>query len=87
MSSLLSIGTSGLLSAQVGLSTTGNNITNANTAGYSRQVAIQVDSSTRDEGFGFVGSGTEVEAVRRFYDNFLATSCAVPKPTRLAGSL
>lgn len=73
MSSLLSIGTSGLLSAQVGLSTTGNNITNAGVAGYSRQVAIQVDSSTRDEGFGYVGSGTEVVAVRRFYDNFLAT--------------
>src|SRR5574343_104350 len=73
MSSLLSIGTSGLLSAQVGLSTTGNNITNAGVPGYSRQVAIQVDSSTRDEGFGFVGSGTEVVAVRRFYDNFLAT--------------
>jgi len=73
MSSLLSIGTSGLLSAQVGLSTTGNNITNASVAGYSRQAAIQVDSSTRDEGFGFVGSGTEVTAVRRYYDNFLAT--------------
>jgi len=73
MSNLLSIGTSGLLSAQVGLSTTGNNITNAGVAGYSRQVAIQGDTATRDEGFGFVGSGTEVTAVRRFYDNFLAT--------------
>ncbi|MBY0557395.1 MAG: flagellar hook-associated protein FlgK [Burkholderiaceae bacterium] len=73
MSNLLSIGTSGLLSAQVGLATTGNNITNAGVAGYSRQVAIQSDTATRDEGFGFVGSGTEVVAVRRFYDNFLAT--------------
>jgi flagellar hook-associated protein 1 FlgK len=74
MSSLLSIGKSGLLAAQVGLSTTGNNITNANTAGYNRQVAIQGDTGTQYQGFGYVGTGTEVEAVRRFYDNFLATS-------------
>jgi flagellar hook-associated protein 1 FlgK len=74
MSSLLSIGKSGLLAAQVGLSTTGNNITNANTAGYNRQVAIQGDTGTQYQGFGYVGSGTEVEAVRRYYDNFLATS-------------
>lgn len=71
--SLLSIGQSGLLAAQVGLATTGNNITNAGVAGYSRQVAIQVDTPTQDKGFGFVGTGTEVAAVRRYYDNFLAT--------------
>nr|WP_315396577.1 flagellar hook-associated protein FlgK [uncultured Duganella sp.] len=72
--SLLSIGKSGLLAAQVGLATTGNNITNAGVAGYSRQAAIQTDTPTQDQGFGFVGSGTEVAAVRRYYDNFLATS-------------
>ncbi|MYM73393.1 flagellar hook-associated protein FlgK [Duganella sp. FT134W] len=74
MSSLLSIGKSGLLAAQVGLSTTGNNITNANTAGYNRQVAIQGDTGTQYQGFGYVGTGTEIQAVRRYYDNFLATS-------------
>ncbi|MRW92102.1 flagellar hook-associated protein FlgK [Duganella sp. FT80W] len=72
--SLLSIGKSGLLSAQVGLATTSNNITNANTAGYNRQVAIQSDSITQYQGFGYVGTGTEISAVRRYYDNFLATS-------------
>lgn len=72
--SLLSIGKSGLLAAQVGLSTTGNNITNANTAGYNRQVAIQGDTGTQYQGFGYVGTGTEIQAVRRYYDNFLATS-------------
>jgi flagellar hook-associated protein 1 FlgK len=74
MSSLLSIGKSGLLAAQVGLATTGNNITNANTAGYNRQVAIQGDTGTQYQGFGYVGTGTEIQAVRRYYDNFLATS-------------
>jgi flagellar hook-associated protein 1 FlgK len=72
--SLLSIGKSGLLAAQVGLSTTGNNITNANTAGYNRQVAIQGDTGTQYQGFGYVGTGTEIQAVRRYYDNFLSTS-------------
>ncbi|MES2117285.1 MAG: flagellar hook-associated protein FlgK [Pseudomonadota bacterium] len=69
--SLLSIGKSGLLAAQVGLSTTGNNITNASVAGYSRQVAIQSDTGTQDMGFGFVGTGTEVTQVKRYYDDFL----------------
>lgn len=71
--SLLSIGRSGLLAAQVGLATTGNNITNAGVAGYNRQVAIQGDTPTMDQGFGYVGTGTEVASVRRYYDNFLAT--------------
>lgn len=70
---LLSIGKSGLLAAQVGLATTGNNITNASVPGYSRQEAIQGDTPTQDRGFGFVGTGTEVVTVRRYYDNFLAT--------------
>ncbi|TFW25032.1 flagellar hook-associated protein FlgK [Duganella callida] len=72
--SLLSIGKSGLLAAQVGLATTGNNITNANTPGYSRQVAIQADTGTQYQGFGYVGTGTEISAVRRYYDNFLASA-------------
>jgi flagellar hook-associated protein 1 FlgK len=71
--SLLSIGRSGLLAAQVGLATTGNNITNASVAGYNRQEAIQGDTPTLDQGFGYVGTGTEVTSVRRYYDNFLAT--------------
>ena len=41
MSSLLSIGKSGLLAAQTGLATTGHNITNANVLGYNRQVVVQ----------------------------------------------
>ena len=70
--SLLSIGKSGLLAAQVGLATTGNNITNANVPGYTRQGVIQTDTASQNAGFGFVGTGTEVSSVRRYYDNFLA---------------
>jgi flagellar hook-associated protein 1 FlgK len=70
--SLLSIGKSGLLAAQVGLATTGNNITNANVPGYTRQGVVQTDTASQNTGFGFVGTGTEVSSVRRYYDNFLA---------------
>lgn len=71
-SSLLSIGKSGLLAAQTGLSTTGHNITNANVPGYSRQVVIQAAAPPQNLGVGFVGTGTEVAQVKRYYDNFLA---------------
>lgn len=81
-SSLLSIGKSGLLAAQIGLSTTGNNITNAGVAGYSRQVAIQSDTGTQDFGFGFVGSGTEVTQVKRYYDSFLANQLRGAETTK-----
>src|SRR5471032_1758491 len=73
MGNLLSIGQSGLLAAQVGLATTGNNITNANVAGYSRQQVVQADQATENYGYGFVGNGTEVTSVKRYYDNFLNT--------------
>jgi len=71
--SLLSIGKTGLLAAQVGLSVTGNNISNASTPGYSRQTAIQTDATTQFFGFGYQGTGTQVVAIQRSYDNFLAT--------------
>ncbi|MDA8260097.1 MAG: flagellar basal body protein, partial [Betaproteobacteria bacterium] len=39
-SNILGIGQSALTAAQVGLSTTGHNIANASTPGYSRQVVV-----------------------------------------------
>ncbi len=73
MANLLSIGKSGLLAAQVGLATTGHNIANANVAGYSRQSVVQQAGQAQSLGNGFVGSGTEVAQVKRYYDSFLAS--------------
>jgi flagellar hook-associated protein 1 FlgK len=73
MANLLSIGKSGLLAAQAGLATTGHNIANANVPGYSRQAIVQQAGQAQNVGNGFVGSGTEVVQVMRYYDNFLAT--------------
>lgn len=72
MTNLLSIGKTGLLAAQVGLATTGHNISNSNVAGYSRQEVVQKSAQAQNLGNGFMGNGTEVAEVKRFYDNFLA---------------
>ena len=71
MSSILNVGQSALSAAQAGLVTTGHNIANASTPGYNRQVVLQGAVNGQDAGYGFIGKGTEVTAVRRVYSEFL----------------
>jgi flagellar hook-associated protein 1 FlgK len=71
MANLLNIGKTGLFAAQQGLATTGNNITNANVAGYSRQMVVQGAGPGQNIGGSFVGSGTQVTDIRRYADAFL----------------
>jgi len=73
MSSLLAIGKTGLYAAQAALSTTGHNITNANVAGYSRQVVVQATSVALNTGVGFMGTGTQIAQIKRYSDDFLNT--------------
>lgn len=68
---LLNIGKSGLFAAQAGLATTGHNISNAAVPGYSRQTVIQATGTAQNQGYGFVGSGTQVTDIKRFSDAFL----------------
>ncbi|HZV64267.1 MAG TPA: flagellar hook-associated protein FlgK [Telluria sp.] len=68
---ILNVGKTGLLAAQVALTTAGNNIANANVPGYSRQVVVQSTAPTQDYGYGFIGSGTQVAEIKRFSDEFL----------------
>lgn len=69
--SILSIGQSGLVAAQVGLATTGHNIANAATPGYSRQVVVQGAAQAQNFGFGFMGQGAEIATVKRIYSEYL----------------
>lgn len=71
-SGILSIGQSALSAAQVGVTTTGHNIANATTPGYSRQQVLQSAAPGQNAGFGYVGSGTQVASVTRVYNEFLA---------------
>jgi flagellar hook-associated protein 1 FlgK len=69
--SILSIGQSALAAAQAGLNTTGHNIANASTPGFSRQVVIQGAAQPQDFGFGFMGQGTQVSTIQRIYNEYL----------------
>jgi flagellar hook-associated protein 1 FlgK len=69
---IFGIGLSGLAAAQAGLLTASHNISNANTPGYSRQVAVLGTNTPQFTGSGYVGSGVNVTTVRRVYDDFLA---------------
>ena len=72
MADALQIGTSGLLAFQRGLATTGHNISNASTEGYSRQ---SVTLGTREPGLidgNYLGTGVAVKGIARSYSNFLA---------------
>ncbi|HEY0269191.1 MAG TPA: flagellar hook-associated protein FlgK, partial [Methyloradius sp.] len=72
-SNILSIGQSALSAAQAGISTTGHNIANASTPGYSRQIVIQGSAGAQNFGYGYVGQGTQVTTVQRIFNNLLAS--------------
>lgn len=72
-SGLFNVALSGLYAAQAGLLTTGNNISNASTSGYSRQQIVQSTSGSVYSGSGFVGTGTTVSTIKRVYNQYLST--------------
>ena len=71
MADLLSTGVSGLLAAQVGLSTTGHNVSNVNTDGYSRQQVTFAARAPQADGRYYVGTGVDTQAVQRAYSQYL----------------
>jgi flagellar hook-associated protein 1 FlgK len=71
MSSILSVGISGLNAAQAGLQTTSHNIANASTPGFSRQQIVQTTNIPLATGSGFFGQGTNVATVQRVYSGYL----------------
>ena len=71
MGNILDIGISGLRAQQTALTITGNNITNAGTEGYSRQEVSFSENNPQLRNGIWVGSGVNVDSVRRVYDQFL----------------
>ncbi|MNF35914.1 Flagellar hook-associated protein 1 [compost metagenome] len=69
--SLLNIGMSGLSASHNALATTGNNIANADTAGYSRQQTVQGTKGSIQYGNVYIGTGTTLADVRRVYNSYL----------------
>ena len=73
MADLLSIGTSGINIYRRSLATTGNNIANVDTEGYSRQTHETQQAIGPSEGTINLGTGVLSDSVRRAYDAY-ATS-------------
>ena len=83
MASIFDVGSSALNSLQRAISTTGNNIANVNTEGYSRQ-QVEFSSRTPDYIGGLaLGTGVEVSAIRRAYDQFLTADVQARRARRL----
>ncbi|MCS6944892.1 MAG: flagellar hook-associated protein FlgK [Sutterellaceae bacterium] len=82
---IFSIGTSALAAAYTALRTTGHNIANANTPGYSRQSVVLSPQVGAMIGGQYVGQGVAVADVRRAYNAFL-TSAAHAATANAAGA-
>ncbi|HAN55160.1 MAG TPA: flagellar hook-associated protein FlgK [Betaproteobacteria bacterium] len=85
-SNILSIGQSALAAAQAGISTTGNNIANAATPGYSRQVVVQSAALPQNYGYGFLGQGAQIDTVKRIYNDFQAIQVRATQSTNSSQS-
>ena len=73
MANVLSIGISGLNAARAGLTTTGHNIANVSTQGFTRQAVVYTSAMPQFTGSGYMGSGVNVSTVQRQYSTFLET--------------
>lgn len=82
MSGLLSNAISGLQASQNALRTAGHNISNANTAGYSRQ---EVNYATRPEqnagAAGYIGSGVSTTSIERVVNEFVTAQLRLDTTT------
>ncbi|MCL7743444.1 flagellar hook-associated protein FlgK [Guyparkeria hydrothermalis] len=71
MADILSNSVSGLLAVQRALTTTGHNVSNANTEGYSRQRVSMSAQVPQFMGNGYIGTGTKVDSITRSFDQFV----------------
>ncbi|MBK9303254.1 MAG: flagellar hook-associated protein FlgK [bacterium] len=71
LNSIMRIGLSGMFAAGTSLQTTGHNIANASTVGYSRQRTLTGTQRGQSLTYGVLGTGTMVLDVRRMTDEFL----------------
>jgi flagellar hook-associated protein 1 FlgK len=74
--SLLNVGARALLANQVALQTAGNNISNANTEGYSRQTVDLETVVGQYTGSGYIGNGVAVATIVRNYNELLTRQAA-----------
>jgi flagellar hook-associated protein 1 len=83
---LFSIGLSGLNAAQWGLTTTGNNISNASTPGYTLEKVSYTEASGQYTSSGYLGNGVQTANVTRQYSQYLTTQVNNTTATSSAAS-
>jgi flagellar hook-associated protein 1 FlgK len=76
-SALMSIGMRAMFANYASMQTTGHNIANAQTPGYSRQTVDLQTSGGQSTGAGFFGKGVDVVTIQRASDAFLNTQAQV----------
>ena len=69
--SLLNVGARALMANQIALQTTGHNIANVNTAGYSRQTVAFQTAVGQNLGNGYIGNGADVATIVRNFSELL----------------
>ncbi len=83
---LFSLGTRAMTASYAALQTTGNNISNVNTPGYSRQQVELASAPGQFTGAGFFGKGVDVQTVSRAHDEFLTREAALSQSLASADS-
>lgn len=73
MADILNTGISGLLATRVALDTTGHNIANASTPGYSKQTVQFTARAPERYGNMYIGQGADATGIQRSYNQFLTT--------------
>ncbi len=84
MAGLLTLGARAMFANQAALQTVGQNISNANTPGYSRQSVVLTTSAGQYTGAGFFGKGVDVQTVVRAHNDYLTKEAASSKSTATA---
>jgi flagellar hook-associated protein 1 len=79
LNSIMDSSLSALFAAQAGLATTGHNIANANTPGYSRQSVHFAARRPDILPYGALGRGVEIQGIRRIQDEFLVSNLRIQK--------
>ncbi|KAB2896629.1 MAG: flagellar hook-associated protein FlgK, partial [Burkholderiaceae bacterium] len=82
--SLLNVGARALLANQVALQTTGHNIANVNTPGYSRQSVQLATVQGQFTGGGYIGQGVDVQTILRNHNELLTRQAAMAGSTQAA---
>lgn len=71
---MLSTGVSGLFAAQAQIDVAGNNTTNVNTEGYTRQRVSLTTAMSQTTATGVYGRGVSIDSVVQIYDSLLAST-------------